>query len=194
VRAPAIAALLVAVSAVAASAAPVLSISPGGPTVNVGDTFSLDVVVAGAVDMYSYQFDLAFDASILSANGPVVEGAFLATGGATFFIDGLIDNMLGTISFTANTLIAAVPGVTGGGVLATISFTAIGAGTSVMALSNVVVLDSALADLGATDIDGEVTAQQTPTVPEPATLLLVGLGFAAAARRARRAQTPRAEG
>ena len=100
-------------------AAPVVSLSPNPASVILGTAFTLDVSVTGVSDLYAFQFDLGFDPSVLAATG-ISEGAFLGTGGATFFIPGGIDNGAGSISSTANTLLTAIGGVSGGGVLARI--------------------------------------------------------------------------
>src|SRR5580693_6858462 len=52
---------------------------------NVGDTFEVEVDVTGITDLYAFQFDLTFDPTLLSAVS-VTEGAFLPSGGTTFFI------------------------------------------------------------------------------------------------------------
>src|SRR6266436_3322803 len=79
----------------------------------------------------------------------ITEGPFLPAGGATFFIPGTIDNATGAITFTADTLQTAIVGVNGNGTLATVDFQALCVGTSLVALSNVILLDSALGDITA---------------------------------------------
>jgi hypothetical protein len=118
-----------------------LSIEPAFNAVSVGDNFALDIKVSDVTDLFSFQFDIGFSPSILSATA-ITEGAFLPSGGFTFFIPGTIDNVLGTISFTADTLLSAPPGVNGSGVLATLSFQALAAGTSAVDLSSIILLDS----------------------------------------------------
>lgn len=162
-----------------ASAAPILSFDPANTVVAPSDMFSVDVTISDAVDLFAFQFDVNFDASILAANNGA-EGPFLATGGSTFFIPGVIDNAAGTITFNSNTLIGAVLGVNGNGILATLDFTAIGAGTTPLTLSNELLLDSQLNLIqNVTTTSGSVTA-----VPEPSTalLLLSALGVLLATR------------
>jgi len=147
-------------------------------------------VYADIVDLYAFQFDVAFNPAVLSAIG-LWEGPLLATGGSTFFIPGAIDNTLGTISFTANTLVGATSGSSGSGGLATIYFTALGPGTSPVDLSNIVLLDSGLNDIVASSQNGtvDVLPDAPASVPEPASLLLFGSGLVVILAKARSKRT-----
>jgi general secretion pathway protein D len=153
-----------------------LSVEPPSTSVSAGDTFSLDVFITDVTDLYAYQFDVSFDPGVLSAQD-LTEGSFLATGGATFFIPGSIDNVAGLISFTATTLLGPDPGVSGNGTLAVVEFSAIGTGTSPIDLSNVLLLDSTIIDITADVVAGAVDVQDNGgSIPEPATLWLLALG------------------
>ncbi len=168
-------------------AAPVsaTTLSFAGPAtaVQVGDTFTVDVLVAQAPDLYAFQFDVTFDPAITQVN-TVVEGDFLSAGGrSTFFLPGTIDNGAGTVSFTANTLAGPGPGVTGDGLLVQLSFHALAAGQSALSFGNVVLLDSALMELATTPVAG---ALHVASVPEPASLALFGIGLAILQADARR--------
>ncbi len=168
--------LMLSLGILPAVAVPIVSITPSSVVVPPGQNFSLDISVTDAVDLYAFQFDLSFDPTILSA-GSITEGPFLPAGGATFFIPGTIDNATGAITFTADTLQTAIVGVNGNGTLATVDFQALGVGTSLVALSNVILLDSALGDITASTADGSVTVRQPVTgVPEPSTWLLLVTG------------------
>ena len=162
--------LVLSFSALRASAVPVLSLQPSSQVVQPGQSFSLDVDISNAAELFSFQFDLAFDPNVLSATS-ITEGPFLPSGGSTFFIPGTIDNSGGTITTTDDSLIGAISGVTGNGTLATVSFQAFALGTSPITLSNVILLDSNLADITSNTVDGTVTV-----VPEPATWLLLATG------------------
>lgn len=164
--------LMLSVGILSASAVPILSIAPSTAVVQPSQSFSLDISITDALDLYAFQFDLAFDPAILSAGG-ITEGPFLPTGGATFFIAGTIDNVTGAITFTADTLQTAILGVDGSGTLATVSFQALALGTSPITLSSVVLLDSNLGDITASTADGTVMVS---AVPEPSTWLLIVTG------------------
>jgi hypothetical protein len=154
-----------------------VSVEPSSNNVSVGQTFDVSVDVASVTDLYAFQFDLGYDPTILSAVN-VTEGPFLPSGGSTFFIPGSIDNNVGTVTGTADSLIGAIPGVTGGGVLVNIEFQALATGSSPISLSNVTLLDSNLSDIGSTSADGSVTVGSVSSVPEPrltSLLLIVGL-------------------
>jgi adhesin HecA-like repeat protein len=146
------------------SAAPIVSAET--TSVSSGGEFSIDVGIADVTDLFAFQFDVAFDPSRLMVLS-VEEGSFLSGGGVTFFSGGGIDNTNGTITATAGTLLGAVAGVDGTGPLATINFRALGPGFSAVSLSNILLLDSSLEEIGAESKDGAVH------VPEPATCLLL---------------------
>jgi len=95
------------------------------------------------------------------------EGPFLATAGSTFFISGTNDNLGGTVSDTADTLLTAVNGVSGSGELAVFTFDAIGTGTSALHIQNETLLDSNLNIISDTATSGSVTVGSgTANVPE----------------------------
>jgi hypothetical protein len=168
---------LLALLAGPASAA-TLSFSAVPTPVHVGDAFALDVRVADVTDLYGFQFDLGFDPTIIRAV-EVGEGNFLASGGgATSFVPGDIDNTLGLVLFTGNTLLGPAGGVSGEGVLAHLKFQALAEGRSPLVFGNVVLIDSTLADIGNTPFSRTI---DVAAVPEPATALLASIGLAALA-------------
>jgi hypothetical protein len=155
---------------------PIVSIQPAASTQSVGTFFDVFVDVSSVTDLFAYQFDITFDPSILSAVD-ITEGPFLATNGLTFFIPGIIDNVAGTITFTSDSLLGALPGVTGSGSLATVSFSALAKGASQFDLSNVELLDSALADIAFTTAGGNVEITSVTPAPEPSSIALLAFGL-----------------
>ena len=154
-----------------ALAAPVLSIQPASPVFELGQPFSLDIVVTGITDLFAFQFDVGFDPAALNARS-VTEGPFLASGGVTAFVPGTIDNTAGIVGFTADTLLGAVSGVTGAGVLATVNFNSVHAGRSTVDIMAATLLDSSLFDITFTTEAATVTA-----IPEPQTISLAVIGL-----------------
>lgn len=154
-----------------AIAIPIVSVQPSTSTIYPGDTFNLSVGISDVTDLFAFQFDIGFDPAILSAVS-VTEGPFLPSGGSTFFVPGTIDNIAGSISFNADSLIGAISGVSGDGTLATLSFQALALGTSPVDLSNVILLDSTFSDISFNTANASVNV-----VPEPATFILLGSGL-----------------
>lgn len=154
-----------------AYAGPTLTIAASPNPVTVGSSVDLNVMIADVTDLYAYEFTLTFDAALFQATG-ITEGAFLGTAGPSYGDVGVIDNAAGTISFVFNTLLGPVPGASGGGSLAHITFAALAAGSSTLAFSDAIFLDSALNDIAV--VAGAGTLQ---AVPEPSTFLLFGAGL-----------------
>lgn len=145
-----------------------VSFTVDSATVNVGDTFSINFNVVDAIDLTSWQFDLAYNPTILQAN-LVTEGPFLSSAGTTFFTPGVIDNTTGLISLVSASFVDLTP-PSGSGVLAHIDFTALSGGFSPLTASNVF-LNSADSGFTVTNGSGGSTS-----VPEPSSLVLVVLG------------------
>ena len=165
------------------SPAAVIAINPSSQSVALGNQAVFDVTITGAVDLYAFQCDIAFDPALLAAMS-VTQGSLLAGSGG--FVAGTIDNSAGTVTFTADTLSGFVPGISGDGTLGQFLFSTLAAGVSPITLSNVVLLDSNLADIGFTLEDGTVTVTADTAVPEPASWTLFAAGAAAVYLTSRR--------
>jgi len=147
-------------------------ISAGSTDVLTGDIFTLPVSVTGVSDLYAFQFDLAFDPTILQLLS-ISEGSFLPSAGSTIFIPGAIDNIGGTAANNADTLVGSIPGATGSGDLVDFMFQAINPGVASVSLSNGILFDSAFNDIPFTTLDGSV-AVFNANVPEPSGLSWIG--------------------
>lgn len=168
-------------------AAPILSFSTG-PAAQVGSTVTYNIAIDDIADLYSYQFSINYDARYLRALN-VTEGAFLGTAGST--VSGVLGMDTGLIDFVYGSLLGPTPGASGSGLLASITFEAIGAGTSALSFADVIFLDSVgddIAGLSALSGQGIVLAEPggPVDVPEPASVLLFGAGLAGAAALRRR--------
>jgi general secretion pathway protein D len=137
---------------------------PTGP-VGVGSTISIPVEVSGAADLYAFQFDVSYNPSVLQLLS-ISEGSFLSSAGSTFFIPGSIDNSSGIASFNADTLIGLGPGAFGNGDLLDLGFQVTSPGSSNLTLSNVILLDSQLADISFETESGYFSTTAS-AVPEP---------------------------
>src|SRR5262249_7838427 len=137
------------------------------------------ISTSSPVEIDSWQFDLAFTASLLKANS-VTEGSFLSESGTktTLFSPGVIDNATGHITLVTDSFVDLPPCPSGSGVLADISFTALAPGVSPLTLANVFLndLDSSS---GFMTTDGVVRINGA-AVPEPMTVTLLAMGLGAA--------------
>ncbi len=103
--------------------------------IHVGDSFTLDIHAESVVDLAGWQFDIAFDPTVLEAIN-VSEGDFLKTdGGATFFQSGSIDNAGGKITGLIAGRISE-GGVSGSGSVLQVRLKAKSEGETKLALEN----------------------------------------------------------
>jgi len=166
-----------------AVATPAVGIHPSLSSVTLGQSFDVAVDVSGVTDLFAFQFDLGFDPSLLAAVS-IGEGPFLPAGGVTHFLPGSIDNALGTIVLTIDTLLGPVPGVSGDGTLAIVRFQAIGLGSGPIGLSGVTLLDSDLHPIPFDTAGGSVVVSAA-AAPLPGSLWLAVAALAALSARRR---------
>jgi hypothetical protein len=156
-----------------AMGAATLSFNESSPTVNSGQSFSLDVTISGVSDLADYQFNVGYQPTILKVLS-VQEGPFLATAGPTLFIPGTISNSSGQVLSIADGIQGNGAGASGSGTLVRVDFMATGTGMSSLTLFDVTLLDSNLAGISAQTVASQVTVNGVSGAPEPSTLSLLG--------------------
>ena len=105
------------------------------PIIDAGDTFTLEIRAEDIYNLAGWQFDIAFDPTMLEAV-EVREGDFLnPEGGATFFQEGSIDNATGKITKLSSARLSE-EGVSGSGALLSVTFTAKTTGQTQLRLEN----------------------------------------------------------
>src|SRR5437867_3467324 len=170
-------------------AAPLPVLTAGSDTVHVGDVFTIPISIANVAGLTSFQFDLAFNPTIIKALsftdiGTDFEAAATAGGGFLTGITGFIDNTTGLLSGVADSISGLVTGngLTPSGVIVDIEFQALMVGISPLTLSNAFLTDNGV-PLSSANGDflihnGQVTVIGPAAVPEPGTLLLLSLALA----------------
>ena len=150
-----------------------VSIAPAEKSVNLGITGeTVNVMIRGALDLGDYEFKMDFDPDVVEVTN-VEDGGFLGSTGRTVIPVGP-DIGNGTLTFGAVSL-GDQPGPNGEGILATITFNAVGLGGSRLDLHDIklsntaaeketpnVVLDGTLfvqrpAYLEVTDVSSDLT-------------------------------------
>jgi len=117
-----------------------VSVSPSSTTIPANQNFTIGVNVSGVSDLYGWEFQLGWNSTLLDAAN-VSEGPFLKAGGSTFFsysLNATAGNML-----VDCTLMGNIPGTSGDGTLATITFYAKSVGECPLDLHDVILLNSA---------------------------------------------------
>jgi len=147
----------------------------------VGETFEVYINVSDVTDLFSWQILLVFRKTCLAALN-VEEGDFLKQGGGTYFPSPVIENNYNATHgyiFASSTLLAGT-GVSGSGLLLTVTFNGTRDGISELVLDSsgriygykTLLLDSNLEDIPFQPIHSSVTIG-TPPPPPPPSLLYV---------------------
>ncbi|HDN65837.1 MAG TPA: hypothetical protein ENF23_06055 [Methanosarcinales archaeon] len=142
-----------------------VGVSPQTVTASVGDTFTIDIIVDSAgSEVYGAQYELYFDNTVLNATSQA-QGTFLSQDGENTNVPAdLINNTLGKIVYGEHK-IGQVLGVTGSGVLASITFETVKSGTSALTLSYVMLMDSTTKELAITVSSGTCTVTEPGATP-----------------------------
>jgi hypothetical protein len=107
--------------------------------INVGDTFSINIIVSNVIDLDGWQFNLYYQSAVLNATG-YSEGPFLQTGGSSTFFSAYnftdhYNDTFGVVGLN-DVRFSIATGVDGSGTLATITFKAVGSGPSILNFGN----------------------------------------------------------
>jgi hypothetical protein len=172
-----------------ALAAPTVYLQPSAASVASGADFTVEVRVEDVADLFAFNLSVSWDrASVRFVASQ--EGSFLSSAAGTFFFEGVPDEAAGRLDYVANTVLGDVPGVSGGGVIALLHFTADAPGMSGIDLEDVLMLDSQLGDIAVHARGTSISVVRGGSVPEPATAGLAFLAIAAA-WVGRRSSSPR---
>jgi len=106
------------------------------------ETFTINLTVADATNLYGWEIKLYYDPSILNGTS-VIEGPFLKNAGPTFFNFTINNDHNATHGRVKvfNTLLGEIPGVNGTGVLLTITFQTRSLGISPLDLEETILAD-----------------------------------------------------
>jgi hypothetical protein len=135
----------------------VIYVSPSATIVGTDEPFSIDLTVAGAIDLYACEISVFYDPTILNGTS-VVEGPFIKAQGLTFFTKNFDDNYNATHGRlrVADSLLGNVSGAYGSGVIATVTFQSKQVGSSDLALAATKLADSHNVPISHTDFSGSV--------------------------------------
>jgi hypothetical protein len=106
----------------------------------VGKNATISVNISDVSDLYEWKFKLSWNPAIAEIIN-VVQGSFLQNRSQTFFPNPTINNTAGT-SYASCTLLGDIPGASGNGTLATITFHIKTTGTCELNLQDVILSSS----------------------------------------------------
>ncbi len=157
-----------ALQAPASQASPHVSVAPRSLHVNVGDTFSIYVLIDNATHLGAYEFKLRYNPSIVQILD-MSAGEFLASrGDQVYSVDPRINSELGELAFASLILgIGQNPdaGAQGSGKLATVNMKAVGEGRTTLDLQGIHLIDSSQREQVPASIAGGVVVVGLPGSP-----------------------------
>lgn len=125
-------------------------------SVTIGQTFDVAMRVSNVADLYLWVFSVHWNPTILEYVS-IAEGDFLGRGGSTTgVLVKSVNETGGYLEEATCSLLGAVPGVDGDGILATITFRAIGLGSSPVGITFHDFIDSNGSSIQSYSVDGNV--------------------------------------
>jgi len=106
----------------------------------VGKNVTISINVSNIADLYRWRFKLNWTSTILEAI-EIKEGSFLENQGETLFTNPTINNAAGTLQVNC-TLLKDIPGATGNGTIATITFRVKATGYCFLDFQELIMLNS----------------------------------------------------
>ncbi len=146
-----------------------IAVDPTNYSVSLYQTFQVNITVNNVVNCTTWQFGLFYRNDVLKCIG-VTEGSFLSSGGTTFFYVSLLNNAYNSTTgeVVADSVLTprAPPQIDGSGLLAQVTFQAIGASSTILHFTQTILGDNEVPMAGQiphTDFDGTVQV----TGPQP---------------------------
>ena len=128
---------------------PLLYVNPEENLAYPGESFTINITIQEVTDLYSYEFKLGFDPGNLSVIS-VDEGDFLTGPVGTLFYSQVKPDYV----YVAHLILGAYPGVSGSGVLCSITFNVIEAGECNLTPYDTIMLNSTAAEMPHNTADG----------------------------------------
>jgi len=178
--------IIVVLSVIFLSSAFALHQAMGQPTAIVGvqvvqnqdGTYSANITVSNVTDLYAWNVGLYYKSSVLNAT-QAVEGPFLKAGGAEplFIRANFTDRYNSTDGYILMSCARPNPflGINGSGTLATVTFNAVGAGSSVVHIDTSGPFPTELDDSNGNPISYTAVDGQVNVIPEFPSLAILPL-------------------
>jgi len=144
------------------SGAPVIGLNPQNPVVNQGDIFSVNVDLTNGANVGAFQFTLQLTTGRLELQS-AVPGPFLGSTGRSIFCPPAQASLV-FVTFGCVTQGTGIPGATGNGTLATLTFKAVGGGPGTFTFLSPAIADPFSVNIPVTATDGTFTVNAVAAV------------------------------